>query len=78
MHRTGTLRRGAARFLREWECGRYGDAKLAQVLFSYELDRRTPARGLRAVGADPGAVAPNIAAAPPLSRRGVGWRARAL
>ena len=71
MHRAGTLRRGAARFLREWECGTYGDAKLAQVLFSYELDRRTAERGLRAVVADPGAVQTNIWAGTPLSRRGV-------
>lgn len=71
MHRTGSLRLGAARFLREWERGGYGDAKLAQVLFSYELDRRCAARGLRAVVADPGAVQTEIWRNTPLARPAV-------
>ena len=71
MHRTGTLRFGAARFLREWSCGSYSDAKLAQVLFMYELDRRLGSRGVRACVADPGAVQTEIWRATPLRRPGV-------
>jgi WW domain-containing oxidoreductase len=71
MHRTGTLRFGATRFLREWRCGTYSDAKLAQVLFTYELDRRLGGRGVRACIADPGAVQTEIWRATPLRRPGV-------
>ena len=46
-HRAGTLRCGATRFLREWDCGSYADAKLALVMHAYELDRRAAARGRR-------------------------------
>jgi NAD(P)-dependent dehydrogenase (short-subunit alcohol dehydrogenase family) len=67
-HRAGTLKAGAARFLREWERGTYADAKLAQVMFAYELDRRTSPRGVRAVAVDPGAVQTGIWAKTPLAR----------
>ena len=70
-HRAGTLRCGATRFLREWDCGSYADAKLALVLHAYELDRRCAARGLRACAVDPGAVQTGIWAHTPLARRGV-------
>jgi hypothetical protein len=70
-HRAGSLRCGAQRFLREWECGSYADAKLALVLHAYELDRRCAARGLRACAVDPGAVQTGIWAQTPLARRGV-------
>ena len=50
MHRSGTLKpRGAPAFLRRYDAGTYSHAKLAEVLFTYELDRRTAARGVRAV-----------------------------
>jgi NAD(P)-dependent dehydrogenase (short-subunit alcohol dehydrogenase family) len=67
-HRAGSLKAGAARFLREWERGTYADAKLAQVMFAYELDRRTSPRGVRAVAVDPGAVQTGIWAHTPLAR----------
>jgi NAD(P)-dependent dehydrogenase (short-subunit alcohol dehydrogenase family) len=67
-HRSGTLGLGAARFLRDWSCGTYADAKLAQVLFAYELDRRVSARAVRSVVADPGAVQTGIWANTPLAK----------
>jgi NAD(P)-dependent dehydrogenase (short-subunit alcohol dehydrogenase family) len=39
----------------------YGDAKLANILFTHELDRRYRAQGLSAVAFHPGAVASNFA-----------------
>jgi NAD(P)-dependent dehydrogenase (short-subunit alcohol dehydrogenase family) len=56
MHRTCSLASGADRFLLHGVYGGYSECKLAQVLFSYELDRRIASRGVRAVVADPGAV----------------------
>jgi hypothetical protein len=70
-HRAGTLRSGAARFLREWERGSYADSKLALTMLAYEFDRRTQQRGVRAVAVDPGAVQTGIWAHTPLARPGV-------
>ena len=62
MHRNGSLRCGAGRFLREWACGGYTNAKLAEAVFAFELDRRLSAAGggVRSVVCDPGAVQTNI------------------
>ena len=71
MHRSGNLARGADCFLKEYQCGTYSHAKLAEVLFSYEFDRRAQPKGVRAVAVDPGAVQTNIWANTPLSVAGV-------
>jgi NAD(P)-dependent dehydrogenase (short-subunit alcohol dehydrogenase family) len=48
------------KFLREFKEGDYSQAKLANVLFTFELQRRWQGKGVQACAVDPGAVASDI------------------
>lgn len=48
------------KFLKEFDCGKYSATKLANILFSFELQRRWQGKGIQACAVDPGAVSSDI------------------
>ncbi|KAH9542587.1 hypothetical protein CY35_13G015400 [Sphagnum magellanicum] len=59
MHRRARID-NPEKFLREFKEGDYSQAKLANVLFTFELQRRWQGKGVQACAVDPGAVASDI------------------
>eukprot|EP00246_Nothoceros_aenigmaticus_P002192 TRINITY_DN12993_c0_g1_i1.p1 TRINITY_DN12993_c0_g1~~TRINITY_DN12993_c0_g1_i1.p1 ORF type:complete len:326 (+),score=35.03 TRINITY_DN12993_c0_g1_i1:430-1407(+) len=58
-HRHARIR-DADKFLRDFKSGLYGHTKLANVLFTSELQRRWGDRGVEAIAVDPGSVSSDI------------------
>ncbi|CAM6004670.1 unnamed protein product [Sphagnum balticum] len=48
------------KFLRDFEAASYTEAKLANILFTFELQRRWQGKGIQSCAVDPGAVASDI------------------
>jgi len=48
------------KFLRDFEAGQYSQSKLANILFTFELQRRWQGKGIQACAVDPGAVFSDI------------------
>ncbi|KAL3146845.1 hypothetical protein ABBQ38_014819 [Trebouxia sp. C0009 RCD-2024] len=61
MHRSGHVDPDPASFLTDWNKGsQYSNTKLANVLFTYEAQRRLAHKGIQSCAVDPGAVSSNI------------------
>jgi NAD(P)-dependent dehydrogenase (short-subunit alcohol dehydrogenase family) len=66
------------KFLRDFEAASYAEAKLANILFTFELQRRWQGKGVQACAVDPGAVASDIWKRTKYNRPPWKWLAKVL